>query len=259
MGFSFAGIRKELDSPELGKLFRRLQADCLYLAPFPDWHAVITFLHDRKRGYRLKDRILWWLIRCHQQGDQGKKLGVVFLAIFTPAILNIYKHGRKRCPFFGDEDLLQEICTLLLRMLRETKILSDKVAIRIVGQLRNDVRDLLDEKSREREWRPTDVPDLFGADADAWESQTHADESDIGALMDLLDVADARGLLDLLARRRVIEWEGKRIIEATLIGGKTLKEIALPEEYERLKYHRANTLKAIRDYLLAIQRMRKAP
>ena len=94
MGFSFAGIRKELDSPELGKLFIRLQADCHYLAPFPDWHAVITFLHDRKRGYRLKDRILWRLIRCHQQGDQGKKLGVVFLAFFAPAILSIYVHGR---------------------------------------------------------------------------------------------------------------------------------------------------------------------
>ncbi len=252
MGFSFAGIRKELDSPELGKLFIRLQADCPYLAPFPDWHAVIAFLHDRKRGYRLKDRILWRLIRSHQQGDQGKKLDVVFLAIFTPAILSIYKHGRKRCPFFGDEDLLQEICTLLLRMLRETKILSDKVAVRIVGQLRNDVRDLLDERSLDREWLHTDVLDLFGADADARESQTPTDGSGIGALMDLLGVADARGLLDLLARRRVIDWEGKRIIEATLIEGKTLKEISRPEEYERLKSRRKNALKAIRVYLLKI-------
>lgn len=259
MGFSFAGIRKELDSPELGKLFIRLQADCQYLAPFPDWQAVIAFLHDRKRGYRMKDRILWRLIRCHQQGDQGKKLGVVFLAVFAPAILSIYKHGRKRCPFFGDEDLLQEICTLLLRMLSETKILSDKVAVRIVGQLRNDVRDLLDERSLNREWLHTDVLDLFGTDADTRESQTLTDESGIGALMDLLGVADARDLLDLLARRRVIDWEGKRIIEATLIGGKTLKEISRPEEYERLKYHRANTLKAIRDYLFAIQKKRNAP
>jgi len=77
--------------------------------------------------------------------------------------------------------------------------------------------------------------------------------------MDLLGVADARGLLDLLARRRVIDWEGKRLIEATLIGGKTLKEISRPAEYERLKYHRANTLKAIRDYLFAIQKKRNAP
>ncbi len=259
MGFSFAGIRKELDSPELGKLFIRLQSDCHYLAAFSDWHAVISFLHDRKRGYRLKDRILWRLIRSHQQGDHDKKLGVVFLAIFAPAILSIYKHGRKRCPLFGDEDLLQEICALLLRMLRETKILSNKVAVRIVGQLRNDVRDLLDEKSLDREWLHTDVLNLFGADADAWKSQTPADEIGIGALMDLLGVADARGLLDLLARRRVIDWEGKRIIEATLVGGKTLKEISQPVEYERLKYHRANTLKAIRDYLSAIQKKRNAP
>lgn len=259
MGFSFAGIRKELDSPELGKLFWWLQADCPYLAPFPDWKAVIAFLHDRERGYRMKDRILWRLIRYYREGGPSENLGVVFLTVFEPAILNIYKHGRKGCPFFGDEDLLQEICTLLLRMLRETKIVCDKVAVRIVGQLRNDVRDLLDEKSRDREWLHTDVFDLFGADVDARESQTPADESGIGALMDLLGVADARDLLDLLARRRVIDWEGKRIIEATLIGGKTLKEISRPEEYERLKYHRANTLKTIRDYLVAMQKKRNAP
>jgi len=94
-------------------------------------------------------------------------------------------------------------------MLSETKILSDKVAARIVGQLRNDVRDLFDEKSLDREWLHTDVLDLFGADADARVSQTLNDESGIGALMDLLGVADARGLLDLLARRRAIDWEGK--------------------------------------------------
>jgi len=33
-------------------------------------------------------------------------------------------------------------------------------------------------------------------------------------------------LLDLLARRRVIDWEEKRILDSTLIGGKTLKEIS---------------------------------
>lgn len=259
MGFSFAGIRKELDSPELGKLFHRLQADCPYLATFPDWHAVIAFLHDRKRGYRMKDRILWRLVRYYRLDSEGKRLGIVFLAVFAPAILNIHKHGRKRCPFFGDEDLLQEICTLLLRLLQEMKITSSKVAVGIVGQLRNEVRGLLDEKSQEREWPHAGVLDLFGVDPDQWENQAPTDEDSLGMLLDLLDVADARDLLDLLARRRVIDWEGKRIIEATLIGGKTLKEIARPVEYERLKYHRANTVKAIRDYLVAIQKKRNAP
>ncbi|MHB8090194.1 MAG: hypothetical protein ACYDH8_01095 [Syntrophales bacterium] len=52
MGFSFSGIREELDSKELGKLYRRLQADCHYLAPFADWKAIVTFLHEKKRAYR---------------------------------------------------------------------------------------------------------------------------------------------------------------------------------------------------------------
>lgn len=70
--------------------------------------------------------------------------------------------------------------------------------------------------------------------------------------MDILEVSDARGLLDLLARRRVIDWEEKRILEATLIEGKTLKDVSQPGEYERLKSRRRNALKAVHAYLLRI-------
>jgi len=87
MGFSFSGIREELDSKELGKLYKRLQADCRYLASFSDWKAVVAFLHDQKRGYRLKDRVLWRLIQYYRQGGDCERLGTVFLAIFEPAIL----------------------------------------------------------------------------------------------------------------------------------------------------------------------------
>jgi len=98
MGFSFSGIREELDSKELGKLYRRLQADCRYLAPFADWKAVVAFLHDQKRGYRLKDRILWRLIQYYRQGGDCERLGVVFLAIFEPAILGLYSSGAADTP-----------------------------------------------------------------------------------------------------------------------------------------------------------------
>jgi hypothetical protein len=109
MGFSFSGIREELDSKELGKLYRRLQADCRYLATFTDWKAIVAFLHDQKRGYRLKDRVLWRMIQYYRQGGDCERLGTVFLAIFEPAILGLYSFRRSRCPYLGDDDLsLQE-------------------------------------------------------------------------------------------------------------------------------------------------------
>jgi len=56
----------------------------------------------------------------------------------------------------------------------------------------------------------------------------------------------------MVARRRVIDWEEKRIIEGTLIEGKTLKEISSQGEYERHKYQRNNAMKALRGYLLKL-------
>ena len=50
----------------------------------------------------------------------------------------------------------------------------------------------------------------------------------------------------------MIDWEEKRILEATLIEGKTLKDVSQPGEYERLKSRRKNAMKAIRVYLLKI-------
>lgn len=252
MGFSFSGIREELDSKELGKLYRRLQADCRYLAPFADWKAVVAFFHEKKRAYRMKDRILWRLIQYYRQGGDCERLGAVFLAAFAPAIVNLCNHGRKQCPHFGDDDLFQEVCTMFLRILREMKIASDKVAIRIVGRLRNEVQAMLDEKFRDSKRMPTNVIDLIGSHPDALESESPDDFMEIMKTMDILGVSDAWDLLDLLARRRVIDWEEKRIIEATLIEGKTLKSLSQPGEYERLKSRRKNALKAIRVYLFKI-------
>jgi hypothetical protein len=252
MGFSFSSIREELDSKELGKLYRRLQADCHYLAPFADWKAVVAFLHKKKRAYRQKDRILWRMIQYYRRGGDCERLGAVFLAAFAPAIVNLCNHGRKQCPHFGDDDLFQEVCMMFLRILREMKIVSDKVAIRIVGRLRNDVQAMLDEKCHDSKWMPTDVIDFFGSHPDVLESESPDDFTEIMKTMDLLEVSDARSLLDLLARRRVIDWEEKRILEATLIEGKTLKDVSQPGKYEQLKSRRKNALKAIRVYLFKI-------
>ena len=252
MGFSFSGIREELDSKELGKLYRRLQADCRYLAPFADWKAIVAFLHEKKRAYRQKDRILWRLIQYYRQGGDCERLGAVFLAIFEPAILDIYSFWRSRCPYLGNDDLFQEICLTLLDVLKETPITSKKVAGKIDGTLKNRVQAVLDRHADEA---------LIHSDLWFFSAPPSTDDSpgslkgeffDVMKVMDILGVSDMRGLLNLLARRRVIDWEEKRILEATLIAGKTLKKIARPGEYERLKYRRKNALKAIQAYLIKI-------
>ncbi|MDO9558435.1 MAG: hypothetical protein Q7I89_01990 [Syntrophales bacterium] len=50
----------------------------------------------------------------------------------------------------------------------------------------------------------------------------------------------------------MIDWEEKRILDTTLIVGKTLKDVSQPGEYEWHKSRRKNALKAIRIYRLKI-------
>ena len=252
MGFSFSGIREELDSKELGKLYRRLQADCRYLAPFADWKAIVAFLHEKKRAYRQKDRILWRLIQYYRQGGYCERLGAVFLSIFEPAILGLYSFWRSRCPYLGNDDLFQEICLTLLDVLKETPITSNKVAGKIDGTLKNRIQAMLDRHADEAMIHSNIWPFSAPPSTDASPGSIKDEFFDVMKVMDILGVSDMRGLLNLLARRRVIDWEEKRILDATLIAGKTLKEIARPGEYERLKYRRKNALKAIRVYLLRI-------
>ena len=111
---------------------------------------------------------------------------------------------------------------------------------------------MLDEKCRDSEWMQTDVIDLFVSHPDARKNQSPDDFTGIMKTMDILGVSDARGLLDLLARKRVIDWEEKRILDTTLIVGKTLKDVSQSGEYERHKSRRKNALKAIRIYRLKI-------
>jgi len=252
MGFSFSGIREELDSKELGKLYRRLQADCRYLAPFADWKAIVAFLHEKKRAYRQKDRILWRLIQYYRQGGDCERLGTVFLAIFEPAILGLYSFWRSRCPYLGNDDLFQEICLTLLDVLKETPITSKKVAGKIDGTLKNRIQAMLDRHTDEAMIHSNIWPFSAPPSTDDSPESIKDEFFDVMKVMDILEVSDARGLLDLLARRRVIDWEQKRILDATLIAGKTLKDVSQPGEYERLKSRRRNALKAIRGYLLRI-------
>jgi len=245
MGFSFSDIREELDSKELGKLYKRLQADCRYLVAFADWKAVVAFLHDRKRGYRLKDRILWRLIQYYRQGGDCDRLGTVFLAVFEPAILSLYGFWNKRCPHFGDDDLFQEICLVLLNVLKETPITSKKVAGKIDGTLKNRLHARLDRHVGESPIQSGVEPLSETHSTDDTPGSLDDEFADIMKVLDILGVSDAREFLDLLARQRVIDWEEKRLIEAALIKGKITKGISRTGRRKGLDLRRENALKAL--------------
>ncbi len=243
--FSVSGIREELDSPELGKLFNRLKADCSYLTPFADWKAVIALLHDSKRGYRLKDRILWRLIKYYRQGGDNDRLGTVFIAIFTPAMGDIYRRwcGRRKAPRSGD-DLSQEICLTLLAILKEKPITAERVAGKVKGALRNRLRALMDRDKEDRlrssAWLPPEqIPD------DAIAGPPDEDLAETMKLLDVLGVSSSRELLDLLARRRVITWEEKRLIEEALAKGKPLTRVARSGRGRPLDLRREKALQAL--------------
>ena len=242
--FSFAGIREELDSPELGRLFNRLQADCSYLARFTDWKDVIALLHNRKRGYRLKDRILWRLIQYYRQGGDYERLGVVFIEIFTPAILARYRSRYPQNPPLSGDDLSQDLCLTLLAILKEKPITAERVAGKVKGALRNRLRALMDRDKEDRlrssAWLPPEqIPD------DAIAGPPDEDLAETMKLLDVLGVSSSRELLDLLARRRVITWEEKRLIEEALAKGKPLTRVARSGRGRPFDLRREKALQAL--------------
>jgi hypothetical protein len=254
MGFSFSDIREELDSKELGKLYKRLQADCLYLAPFSDWKAVIAFLHDQARGYRLKDRILWRMIQYYRQGGDYERLGVVFLAIFEPGILGLYGFWRERCFNFGDDDLFQEICLTMLAVLKEKPITAKKVAGQVVGTMKNRIHAMLDRHAGVAPINSGVEPISETHSTDDTPGSLYDEFADVMKVLDFLGVSDAQELLDLLARQRVIDWEEKRLIEAALIKDKIMKGISRTGRRKGLDLRRENALKALGYHLSKIMK-----
>ncbi len=252
MGFSFAGIREELDSERFGKLFQRLKTDIPYLEPFSCWMDLIAFLHDQTRGYRRKDRIYWRLIQIYKRGGEYACLASFFLEAFTPAVGPLYQRKIKQFPAYGRDDLSQDIGMALLRIIREKKITSEKVASQISGELRNQVNKMVKDR--------IDEPAIVhGGDGALALIPSTGDEGDSTAdammrlikILDILDVQDAGGLLDHLVQVRVIAKEDRKLISRTFVEGKQLKEVVTrPEDYERLKKRRERAMKAVRRYLL---------
>lgn len=271
MGFSFAGLQKELESAGFRTLYEALRAECPHLAPFADYRALIDFFHDRETDYETKDLILHHLIGVYRHGGKYETLAAFFLVLFTPAIARLYTRGRRMCPELGDDDLVQEICLALLQTIRETEMPPHRVAGQIIGKVKNAIQAIL--RRRIKEGRNHELPgsregpahrflaeeERYLADEEGWiygSAQGRGEAAtDLYAVdrevYDLSSVPDVSALLDDLERRKVITSADRLIIETTVIEGKPLKDFAsLPAEYERLKKRRQRALRAIREYFV---------
>jgi hypothetical protein len=278
MGFSFAGLQKELESAGFRMLYEALRAECPHLASFADYRALIDFFHDRETDYETKDLILHHLIGVYLHSRKYEALAAFFLVLFMPAVARLYTRGRRVCPELGDDDLVQEICLALLHAIRETEIAPHRVAGQIIGKVKNAIQAILRRRIKEGgHARPGSREGpahrfaikqnypyggegaLYGwvesageAIADGFGNEAAADLFDADReVYDLSSVPDVSALLDDLERCKVITRSDRQIIETTVIEGKQLKDLAShPTDYERLKKRRQRALRAIREYLV---------
>lgn len=278
MGFSFAGLQKDLGSTGFRSLYEALRVECPHLAPFADYGTLIDFFHDRDTDYETKDLILHHLIGVYRHSRKYEVLASFFLVLFMPAIARLYTRGRRICPEIGDDDLVQEICLALLHAIRETEIAPHRVAGQIIGKVKNAIQAILRRRIKEGgHARPgsregpahgfaikQNYP--FGAEgapygwvggageavADGFGGEAAADFFDADReIYDLSSVPDVSALLDDLERHKVITRSDRQMIETTVIEGKQLKDLAShPTDYERLKKRRQRALRAIREHLI---------
>jgi hypothetical protein len=275
MGFSFAGLQKELESACFRTLYESLRTECRHLAPFADHRALITFFHDRETDYETKDIVLHHLIGVYRYGGKYEALAAFFLVLFTPAIARLYARGRRICPELGGDDLVQEICLALLQAVREANIAPCRVAGQIIGKVKNAIQAMLRRRinegrhhelpgsregpmhrfSAEEERGPVDEEGwIYGSAQGKGEAATDLYAAD-REVYDLSSVPDVSALLDDLERRKVITSADRQIIETTVIEGKQLKDLAsTPADYQRMKKRRQRALRAIRDDFIRKQR-----
>ena len=181
----------------------------------------------------------------YRSGGLYLDLGPFFIALFTPALISIYTHGKKKCPGIDQEVLLQEICLQLIRVIQETDIVPYKVAGRIVGTLRNRVRALLNKHLREEcSGLALDLGDGFEA------IRSDAAGPDERLMEGEQETPDVIAILDRLVCTGKITGEDKKMIIATFVEGKSLNVITTSStEYERLKKRRQRSLRTIKNYL----------
>jgi len=258
MGFTFSGIHKGLSSERFRKFYQKLRAACPRLLPFPDHASLIAFFHDQAQDLDEKDIILYELIALYRKGHPFEDLAPFFMALFTPALSRIYAHGKRKCPDMEHEDLVQDICLILDRSLKETEITTWKVASRIIGRVKNLLRSYLIGRIKTDPFKQT--PGLCSSrrfvafeddDSIAHEPPPALLTSQDAAGEGEPDIADAETFLEHLVASGKITEADRDLIKATVLLEVPLKDIASdPKEYERLKKRRQRALLNIRQHLI---------
>jgi hypothetical protein len=241
MGFSFVPIEDELASERFTGLYRRLQVECPRLAAYPSAAKLIAFFNDTTQDYAEKDEILSYLINAYQRGESGRALSGFFIILFRPAIASLYRLARKRDSRLDEAEFIQEVCALLLGIIATVELRPRKVAMQIVGPLRNGVRDRMNRNlARDR----METARSAGGDAEA---VAHRIEPFAETAY---DIPDAEAFLAGLVREGIINAGDRGLIYETVIKERPLKDLtADPTEYQRLKKRRQRALLAIREHL----------
>jgi len=243
MGLSFSGYRKELSSKGFQRAYKGMRAECPELFPFADPGDLIVFFHDQATDLDRKDAILFEIITRYRNDNRHRDIASLFIVLFTPALASIYTHARRRHPGIDREDLIQDLCLFIIQIIQEIDIIPYKVAGRIVGELRNRVRGLLNL-----------IPDeefvaLKGDGTDAFETGqpvTAANDSEVEGRSERIR-QEIMAFLDRLIRTGKITRKDKRILLDTFISGKSLKDLASPRDYERLKHRRRQVIDHIKN------------
>ncbi|MFH1079136.1 MAG: hypothetical protein V1766_02560 [Pseudomonadota bacterium] len=243
MGFSFSGIEKELTSESFGIFYRNLPKECPRLVAYPTAASLIAFFNDTMQGYAEKDEILSFLIAAYRWGGPARSLSGFFIILFRPAIAAIYRLARKRDSRLDEDDFIQEVCAKLLEIIATVALRPSKVAMQIVGPLRNRMRDRMNRKSA-RDRLETAWPSDREADARTADGKWDP----FGAAED--DIPDAEALLAGLVEEGIIRVKDRDLIIETVIRQRPLKDLtADPTEYQRLKKRRQRALTAMREHL----------
>lgn len=220
-----------------------MRVECPELFPFADPGDLIIFFHDQTADLDRKDTILFEIVARYRNDDRHRDIAPLFIVLFTPALASIYAYARRRHPGIDREDLIQDLCLFLIQIIQEIDITPYKVAGRIVGELRNRVRGLLNL-----------IPDeefvaLKGDGTDAFETGqpvTAAKDSEVEGRSERIR-QEIMAFIDRLIRAGKITRKDKRILLDTFMSGKSLKDLASPRDYERLKHRRRQVMDHIKN------------
>jgi hypothetical protein len=235
-------VENEISSEKFIKLYEAIREKCLPIKSYLTPQDLINCLHNQTNpDYCLNDEILSSLILEYQNHPQSNSIGSYLLILFKPGLLKLFSQFRLRAKQFasiGELDLWLQIVTLFFEELNQLDLNkgSAKVASKVLGRLRNRLRDyftaLFREINSEKELNQN--PDI------APNALAHVNPQEINLL------------LDNLVKLGVISETDKYILLASKIYGKSLKDISLELEelsYEAIRQRKVRAQKAVSRYL----------